>query len=79
MKKKILSGKKVFLRYPTIEDLKEFTELNRSSAQFHKGLVNPPKDEDAFTKFYAGNESDANESFLICELKTEGIAGAINL
>jgi RimJ/RimL family protein N-acetyltransferase len=79
MKEKILKGKKVYLRYPKIEDFAELTELNKASVDFHKGLANPPKDKDSFTEFVEKNERPENECFLICSIETDEIAGAINL
>src|SRR5687768_4336009 len=70
---------KVFLRYPNIEDFAEFTELNKASVDFHKGLASPPKDKDSFDEFIAKNEQTATESFLICSVETDEIAGSIGL
>ena len=39
MKEKILKREKAFLRHPEREDFFEFTELNKSSVDFHKGLA----------------------------------------
>lgn len=78
MKEKNLKGKKVYLRYPKIEDLTEFTELNKASLDFHEGLVNPPLDQKTFTGYINKNECPENECFLICSIKTDEIAGAIN-
>ncbi|MDQ3181068.1 MAG: GNAT family N-acetyltransferase [Acidobacteriota bacterium] len=74
-----LRGTKLYLRYPKSEDLAEFTALNIASRKFHRGLVNSPTDEKSFIEYLTRNESDANECLLICEFKTEKIAGAINL
>ncbi len=79
MKEKILKGKKVYLRYPKASDFEEFIELNKSSVDFHKGLANPPKNKDAFDEFFAKNEQSANESFFICSIQTNEIAGSIGL
>jgi ribosomal-protein-alanine N-acetyltransferase len=79
MKEKILKGKKVYLRYPKASDFEEFIELNKSSVDFHKGLINPPKNKDAFDEFFAKNEQSANESFFICSVETYEIAGSIGL
>ncbi len=74
-----MKEKKVYLRYPKIEDLVGFTELNKANVNFHKGLVNPPLDEKTFTEYIDKNERPENECFLICSVKTDEIAGAINL
>lgn len=74
-----LSGDLIFLRYPRLTDQEEFIELNRSSADFHQGLANPPKDRSSFQDFIAKNDLPENETFLICEMKNESVAGAIAL
>jgi ribosomal-protein-alanine N-acetyltransferase len=62
-----------------MDDLEEFTELNRSSINFHKGLANPPKDKESFVGYFARNERPENECFLICQNEDGAIAGSINL
>ncbi len=79
MKEKIPKGKKVYLRYPKTSDFAEFTDLNKASVEFHKGLANPPKDQESFDEFFAKNEQTANESFFICSVETDEIAGSIGL
>lgn len=79
MKEKILKGRKVYLRYPKISDFEEFTALNKSSVDFHKGLANPPKNKDSFDEFIKRSEQAANESFLICLIETDEIMGSIGL
>lgn len=69
----------MFLRYPKMDDLEEFTELNRSSIKFHKGLANPPKDKDSFIGYFARNKLPENECFLIFNIEDGAIAGSINL
>jgi [ribosomal protein S5]-alanine N-acetyltransferase len=75
----VILGKIVYLRFPRLIDSKELIELNKLSDSFHKGLVNPPKDQEAFEAFFQKNETPANESLLICETGNDLIAGAINL
>jgi ribosomal-protein-alanine N-acetyltransferase len=75
----VISGGIVYLRYPEIGDFEEFTELNKSSVAFHKGLVNPPKDKGTFDAFLQKNDHATNESLLICEKRSKLIAGAVNL
>lgn len=79
MNQKILKGKKVFLRHPKMDDFAEFTELNKASLKFHKGLATPPKDQDSFIEYFARNALPEFECFLICQLADNAIAGAINL
>ncbi len=74
-----LRGIKLYLRYPKIEDLAEFTALNIASKKFHRGLVNPPTDKKSFTEYLKRNDSETNECLLICEIESGKIAGAVNL
>lgn len=62
-----------------MDDLEEFTELNKQSRKFHRGLVNPPKDGKTYIEFVAKNERPENETFLICRKPEGAIAGALNL
>ena len=79
MKEKILKGKKVFLRQPKREDLKEFASLAKTGAKFHKNLVNPPKDKESFYEYFLRNEKPENSCFLICCFEGEKTAGTVNL
>lgn len=74
-----LAGKKCFLRYPTIEDLAEFTTNAKQSAKFHRNLVNPPKNKADYEDFLTRNESEANEYLLVCQKSDAAIVGAVNL
>ena len=74
-----LADKKCFLRYPTIEDADEFTANAKSSAKFHRNLVNPPKNRADYEDFLTRNESEANEYLLICQKSNGAIVGAVNL
>lgn len=78
-KERILKKKKVFLRRPKAEDFAEFAALSKASREFHKNLVSPPIDRKSFDVFLARNESEANESFLICQISDDAIVGTINL
>jgi len=79
MKKKILKGKKVFLRYPKAEDFTEFVALSKASRKFHRNLTSPPLDRKGFNEYSERNESEANENFLICRISDGAILGTINL
>ncbi|MEO6590438.1 MAG: GNAT family protein [Pyrinomonadaceae bacterium] len=74
-----MAGKKCFLRYPKIDDFAEFTALSIASRKFHRGFVNPPKDLETFENFLKRNESEANESLLICRNSDGKIVGTTNL
>ncbi len=74
-----LPDKKCFLRYPTISDSDEFIASSIASRKFHRGLVNPPKDRTSFENYLQRNESEANESLLICRKSDNAIVGTTNL
>ncbi len=74
-----VQGKNLFLRYPQIEDYKEFSTVMKASKKLHKGLTNPPFERENFYEYVKRNESDENEFFLICRNEDSAIAGAINL
>lgn len=79
MKKKILKSRRVYLRRPKSEDFAEFTRLSKASRKFHKNLVSPPIDRKSFDEYLERNESEANESFLICRISDGAIVGMVNL
>lgn len=74
-----VKGKTIYLRYLREKDQAEFIALNRASRKLHRGLVAPPIDEAGFEKFLSRNESETNESFLICRNSDDKIAGSITL
>ena len=76
---RILKGKKVWLRPPKNEDFEEFVALNKASRNFHRGLANPPLDEEGFAAFLWRNEQKTDACFIICRRDDGVIAGAINL
>ena len=75
----IVKGNKLFLRYPQNEDHEEFASIMKASKKLHKGLSNPPVENESFAAYIKQNESDANEGFLICRNEDSAIVGAINL
>lgn len=77
--KLILRGKKVYLRRPELSDCGEFTAMARKSEKFHRGLMNPAKTADDFEHFLQRVDNDQTESFLICRVSDDAIAGVINL
>ncbi len=74
-----LKGKKVYLRYPRIEDLEEYLGMSRESERFHRGLIKMSRNREEFEAFLARNEKPENECFLIIRQSDEAIAGMINL
>jgi len=74
-----VKGKKVFLRYVTLDDFEEMRALFLESRIFYKGLIDTPDTIEKFTAYAARNESEANECFVICRREDEKIVGSINL
>ena len=74
-----VKGKKVFLRYVTLDDFEEMRALFRESRKFYKGLIDTPDTIEQFTAYAARNESETNECFVICRIEDEKIVGSINL
>jgi ribosomal-protein-alanine N-acetyltransferase len=74
-----VKGKKVFLRYVTLDDFEEMQILFQESRKFYKGLVDTPDSIEKFKAYVARNESDANECFVICHATDSKIVGVINL
>jgi len=77
--KLILRGKKVYLRRPNASDCSEFIEMARTSEKFHRGLMNPAKTPEEYKRFLQRVDNDQTESFLICRIEDDAIAGVINL
>lgn len=75
----ILRGKKVYLRRPNASDCTEFTEMARKSERFHRGLMNPARTPEEFERFLQRIDNDQTESFLICRIEDDAIAGVITL
>ena len=75
----IFRGKKVYLRRPEPSDCGEFTEMARKSEKFHRGLMNPAKTAEDFELFLQRVDNDQTESFFICRVSDDAIAGVINL
>ncbi len=67
------------LRVPESGDADEFIALSRSSREFHRGLANPPDDDESFRRYLAKNELNSDRCFLICRLEDEALLGAVNL
>ena len=79
MKKKVLKGKKVYLRAPEPGDSAEYIEQARKSERFHRGLVKMSKTKEGFDNFLKRGESPANACFLIIRAEDDAIAGMVNL
>jgi ribosomal-protein-alanine N-acetyltransferase len=79
MKKKVLKGKKVYLREPEPGDSAEYIASARKSEKFHRGLVKMSKTPEGFANFLKRSQGDANACFLIRRNEDDAIAGMVNL
>ena len=79
MTKRLLKGKKVYLREPTAEDFDELAVLYKSSRRLHRGLVSPNFSREDFNELLERNKGDDYESLLICVNESKAIAGTITL
>lgn len=75
----ILRGKKVYLRRPKVSDCIEFTGMASKSVEFHRGLMNPARTPEEFERFLKRVDNYQTESFLICRIEDDAIAGIITL
>src|SRR5690349_4622117 len=74
-----VKGRRVFLRYVRADDYGEMQTLFSESRKFYKGLVDTPDTVEQFAAYAARNDSETNESFVICRNEDERIVGSINL
>jgi ribosomal-protein-alanine N-acetyltransferase len=74
-----IKGKKVFLRYPEISDLDEFTTLAKKSERFHRGLMRLAKTNSEFKRFLGRASTDSTEVLLVCRNEDGSIVGFIGL
>jgi [ribosomal protein S5]-alanine N-acetyltransferase len=79
MTKKVLKGKRAYLRAPEPGDCEEYTAISRRSAKFHRGLIKMSRTREEFDGFLERSINPANANFLICRVSDDAIAGMINL
>ncbi len=75
----LLKGKRVVLRFPEMKDAEEFIQQSKESEKFHRNLVKPARDEDAFRKYIKGNKTETNRLFLVCRKSNDAIIGVTNM
>ena len=76
---RVLIGKRVYLRKPTMEDCHEFLTLNRRSVRFHQGWISPPKIIPLFVAYLNRCDREDNQCFFIVRKQDDAIVGVINL
>jgi ribosomal-protein-alanine N-acetyltransferase len=53
--------------------------MARKSEEFHRGLMNPARTPEEFERFLERVDIDQTESFLVCRIEDNAIAGVITL
>lgn len=79
LKDAVVLGKKIYLRFPKVNDLNEFSALNRASKRLHRGLASPPTKPEQFHALLEKCRRDDFVGFMVCRVADGAIAGAINL
>lgn len=74
-----IDGKRINIRFPQLVDVDEFISQSKTSVRFHRNLVSPALDSEAFDKYVKGNETDENKLFLLCRKKDDAIVGVTNM
>jgi [ribosomal protein S5]-alanine N-acetyltransferase len=74
-----LRSQSVYLRRLEANDFDELSARYGSSRKHFAGLAPSAYDRSAFDKMLAAAALEINESFLICRVEDEAIAGSINL
>lgn len=73
------TGKRVFLRYPSVSDETEFLELMKRSRLLHRGFVSPPLEPVQFRAFLERGRQTDIRSYLACRCEDQRIVGVFNL
>lgn len=73
------TGRRVFLRFPVLEDEQEFLALMRRSARLHRGWVTPPRTPRQFQYHVEASSRDDTHSYWICLKEGGAIAGFATL
>jgi [ribosomal protein S5]-alanine N-acetyltransferase len=76
---RIVTGGRVYLRLPKVEDEGELLRLNTESRTFHRGLAYPAQTKTEFAALLDRCHLPDSVCFLICLNDTNAIAGMINL
>lgn len=72
-------GSRICLRHPVAGDAPAFLEMVRQSRELHQPWVQPPGDEQIFSRYVEHAASERFQGFLICLCETGEIAGVANL
>ncbi|MEZ5307670.1 MAG: GNAT family N-acetyltransferase [Pyrinomonadaceae bacterium] len=75
----VCEGERVFLRHPVLADVDEFVSKAMQSISFHRDLVSPPMDREAFAGFVEGSNTDSERRLLVIEKDGNQIAGVLSI
>ncbi|HEX6730896.1 MAG TPA: GNAT family protein [Pyrinomonadaceae bacterium] len=79
LRKPVVVGTKIYLRFPELGDLKEFIALNLASKRLHRGLASPPTRPEQFRALVKKCRQDDFVGFFVCRVDDGTIVGSINL
>jgi ribosomal-protein-alanine N-acetyltransferase len=69
----------VYIREPSISDVKEFVEKSRSSLALHRPWVFPPTTPAAYRAYVDRLEDPRYEGYFVCRKSDDAIVGVANL
>jgi ribosomal-protein-alanine N-acetyltransferase len=75
----VLTGERVLLRHPRIDDNGSFLAFVRDNRQYHRPWVYPPADSEAFARFVARSYTQRDRAYLVLERTSGQIAGVIDI
>lgn len=75
----VISGERIFLRYPAARDQDEFIEGVRTSRRLHGRWVTPPSDPEAFSAYLKRARSPEVETLFACRTEDGAIAGVFSV
>jgi [ribosomal protein S5]-alanine N-acetyltransferase len=69
----------VCLRHPERTDRREFLARSRTSRRLHHPWVSAPTNAAEYTRYLRRMQEPGHYGFLVCDARTQAIAGAINI
>ena len=75
----LATGTNIYLRSVNAADRDEFTDLNRKSLRFYRGLAAPISTREQFANYLGRCRRDDFEGLLVCLKSDDVIVGSINL
>jgi [ribosomal protein S5]-alanine N-acetyltransferase len=79
LRKPVVVGTKIYLRFPELGDLEEFIALNLASRRLHRGLASPPTRPEQFRALVKRCRKEDFVGFVVCRVDDGKIVGSLNL